>query len=373
MQPFNGPLCKDYAYNSSKTILNNIQTMKLVFFTNLLLFISTLTHHPTPTSTLLINIQTMKLVYFTNLLLFTSTITYCQSQEFDIDIVGDDTTTTCLTPPPFNTLINTSSNEEEQPTIHVVMSITTGDYFTQLIEGIKLQATQIGSGGVNVVVSSADGDQVKQAELITNAASQQDPSSAIIGILTVDGSADTLCNAISNVLNNTDIQIVSFDFDGEPCSPRHILTSQADSDMASFVLTEAIAQQGQNINVGYVNDLNYAPLMNRNEVWESYKEMNNWNQVFFVENAAQFNDAMDLQNAIEEAITSVEGNVDFIYAPWDYLSINTVEAIKATSTTGSSIAVYGADINTQDIQVMTTEESWKATAGVVIHVPSGRR
>ena len=303
----------------------------------------------------------MKLVFFTNLLVFISTITHCQSQ--DLDIVGDDTTTTCLTPPPFNTLINTSSNEEEQPTIHVVMSITTGDYFTQLIEGIKLQATQIGAGGVNVVVSSADGDQVKQAELITNAASQ-DPSAAIIGILTVDGSADTLCNAISNALNNTDIQIVSFDFDGEPCSPRHILTSQADSDMASFVLTEAIAQQGQNINVGYVNDLNYAPLMNRNEVWESYKEMNNWNQVFFVENAAQFNDAMDLQNAIEEAITSVEGNVDFIYAPWDYLSINTVEAIKATSTTGSSIAVYGADINTQDIQVMTTTDSpWKATAG----------
>jgi hypothetical protein len=25
--------------------------------------------------------------------------------------------------------------------------------------------------------------------------------------------------------------------------------------------------------------------------------------------------------------------------------------------------VYGADINTQDIQVMTKEESWKATAG----------
>ena len=129
----------------------------------------------------------MKLVFFTNLLVFISTITHCQSQ--DLDIVGDDTTTTCLTPPPFNTLINTSLNEVEQPTIHVVMSITTGDYFTQLIEGIKLQATQIGSGGVNVVVSSADGDQVKQAELITNAASQ-DPSAAIIGILTVDGSTE---------------------------------------------------------------------------------------------------------------------------------------------------------------------------------------
>ena len=303
--------------------------------------------------------QTMK----APLLLFISTITSGHSQELDIVVGGDTTTTTtCLTPPPFNTL--TSSNEEAQPTIHVVMSITTGDYFTQLLEGIKLQATQIGSGGVNVVVSSADGDQVKQAELITNAASQ-DPTP--IGILTVDGSADTMCTSISNALNNTDVQIVSFDFDGEPCTPRHILTSQADSDMASFVLTEAITQQGENVNVGYVNDLNYAPLMNRNEVWESYKEMNNWNQVFFVENATEFTDAMDLQNAIEDAITSVDGNVDFIYAPWDYLSINTVEAIKATrndSTTGHSIFVYGADINTQDIQVMTTEESpWKATAG----------
>ena len=271
--------------------------------------------------------------FFTSLLLFISTITHCHSQE--LDIVGDETTTKCLTPPPFDTLINTS--KEERPTIYVVMRVSMGDFFTQLLEGIKLQAAQIGleggGGGVNVVVSSADDDGAKQAELITTAS--QDPTT--IGIVTTDGSADTMCNSISNVLENTAIQIVSFEFVGEPCTQKHILASQADSDMASFVLTEAVKQQGQDINVGYVNDLSYSALVNRDDVWESYKETNNWNQVFFVDNATGYNEEMDFRNAIEEAITSVEGDVDFIYAPWDYLTMNTVEAVnKATknSTTG---------------------------------------
>ena len=57
------------------------------------------------------------------------------------------------------------------------MSIT-GDYLITSPNSSRVlnyKLLKSGSGGVNVVVSSADGDQVKQAELITNAASQ-DPS-----------------------------------------------------------------------------------------------------------------------------------------------------------------------------------------------------
>jgi hypothetical protein len=119
-------------------------------------------------------------------------------------------------------------------------------------------------------------------------------------------------------MNSSDISVVSFDFDGEACSLKQILTSQADEDMASLVLDPALVDQGKdiNVNVGYVNDLNFAPLLKRNDVWEAYKAENNWTQLFFVENAANFSLAETLQLTIEQAIEGTSPQVvDFICAP----------------------------------------------------------
>ena len=110
--------------------------------------------------------------------------------------------------------------------------------------------------------------------------------------------------------------------------------------------------------IAYVNDLNFAPLIKRNDVWEEFKVAHNWNQVFFVQNASEFPTQGDLQSAISNAIEGTQ-NVSFIYAPWDYLSVTTVSAVKETVDT---IDVYGADINDQDIAVMRSS-TWRATAG----------
>lgn len=248
------------------------------------------------------------------------------------------------------------------------MSITTGDFFTQLIEGAKLQAAKIDSENeVQVSISQSDGDDDVMAQLILDAAADVNT----VGILTVDGHADTLCDAINTVTNDT-MPVVSFDFDGAQCSDSQILTKQNDKEMAQSVLNQALLNQGMNKNVGYVNDLNYAPLLNRNKVWEEMKAANGWNEVFFVDNAANYSSAEAIQKAIEDALNNVEekyggdARVDFIYSPWDYLSVNTVKALGNTETTSSNgTAVYGSDINKDDIQVMTEPDSpWKATAGV---------
>ena len=64
-------------------------------------------------------------------------------------VQGEDNTT-CTTPAPFANV--------EIPTIHIVMSITTGDFFTQLLEGAKLQAVKIDSKNeVQVAISQSDG------------------------------------------------------------------------------------------------------------------------------------------------------------------------------------------------------------------------
>ena len=197
------------------------------------------------------------------------------------------------------------------------------------------------------------------------------PTIPILYLLTIDGHADTLCDGINTVTNDT-IPVVSFDFDGAKCSDSQILTKQNDKEMGQSVLNQALLNQGMNRNVGYVNDLNYAPLLNRNKVWEEMKAANGWNELFFVDNAANYSSAEALQSAIEDALNNVEtkydgdARLDFIYAPWDYLSVNTVKALGNTENTSSNgTAVYGADINNDDIQVMTKPDSpWKATAGV---------
>ena len=137
--------------------------------------------------------------------------------------------------------------------------------------------------------------------------------------------------------------------------------------MAQEVLNQALLNQGMNKNVGYVNDLAFAPLLDRDKVWEEMKTANNWTQVFFVDEAASYATPERLQSAIKRelvaAATLEKVEVDFIYSPWDYLSVNTVKALQATSSNGT--AIYGADINNDDIQVMTKPDSpWKATAGV---------
>jgi len=121
-------------------------------------------------------------------------------------VQGEDNTT-CTTPTPF---------DNDKQTIHIVMSITTGDFFTQLLEGAKLQAAKINSkNSVQVAISQSDGDDTKMTQNILDAAN--DPNT--IGILTVDGHADTLCDAIDTALNTTNVKsVVSFDFRGNKCA-----------------------------------------------------------------------------------------------------------------------------------------------------------
>ena len=50
----------------------------------------------------------------------------------------------------------------------------------------------------------------------------------------------------------------------------------------------ALLRVGGSVRMGYINNLKYAPLIEQDEVWEGSKIDNNWAQVFFVEDAANF-------------------------------------------------------------------------------------
>lgn len=271
--------------------------------------------------------------------------------------------TSCSTPHAFDGM--------RQNKIHVIMNIDTGEYFELLVDGMIQQASKVENVEIKVFTSQ-DQNETSQSDSIVQAIKH-----GATGIITVDGSSTTLCDSIRSAIG-AGIPVLSFDFDAsETCAPTgHLLTSQSDSDMADLVLMQAAmaynsGEDASEVRVGYVNDLNFQPLQNRNAVWEAYSNKHGWVQEFFVQDAASFPTPEDLQNAIiEEFIllkeqssnsTITATDVQFVYAPWDYLAINTVEALEQID---SDVDVYGADINNEDIAAMTKPGSrWKATAG----------
>jgi simple sugar transport system substrate-binding protein len=140
------------------------------------------------------------------------------------------------------------------------------------------------------------------------------------------------------------------------------MTSQHDGQMAELVLEQALKYAGPNVNVGYVNDINFTPLIKRDKVWQKYKQQHDWHEVFFVDEAAEYQSAEDLQAAILDAIESSPDDLAFIYAPWDYLTTTTVKALEDASSDSNT---YGADITDEGILTMTPPNSspWLATAG----------
>ena len=221
----------------------------------------------------------------------------------------------------------------------------------------------------------------------------------VVGLITVGGTTAALCASLVTATEAAGIPVVSFDLEGGTgddgtiaCagSTHQIRTRQSDTAIADMVLAQAAhdttaevvvgpdGMPGGPTPVGYVNDLHYEPLKIRNVEWETYRKKYNWEQEFFVDQAATYTTAPALQDAIRAqlraATTSTNTTIQFVYAPWDYLAINTVQVLKELNDDNdddnsndhdyTTTKVYGADINNADIEAMIAPQSpWLATAG----------
>ena len=162
----------------------------------------------------------------------------------------------------------------------------------------------------------------------------------------MDSHISIMCDATHVALSNN-VSVVSSKYIVGACSPTHCLTSQDNYQQryGQAGAQSGPAERGGGSDVGYTNNPNYAPLIERDKVWEGYKINNNWTQVFFIEDAINFR-ANALKSAIEMTILGSPRPLSFIHAPQDYLGMNTVEAINAIKATNvlsnaSSIEVYG--------------------------------
>lgn len=246
-------------------------------------------------------------------------------------------------PAPFDT--------EEPVKIALVQNSGAGDYFQQWTNGARQQAKAI---GMQMQVYDAQADNARQATDMQTAI-----GSGVQGIIVDHGQTDTMCPLINDAIEKG-IPVVIYDVEVSDCAPKALETEQNDADLANLILGRMKEDIDDGAPVGYVNVLGIAPLDRRNVVWEQVRKEKNWDQQFFV---GEFTNAVATDNArLVDAALKAHPGVKAIFAPYDELTKGTVSAVRQNGLQ-DKIKVYGVDISTADIEIMTSKNSpWIATA-----------
>lgn len=235
--------------------------------------------------------------------------------------------------------------------IAIVQNTGQGDYFQQYLNGTKLQAEAL---NMKLDVYDAQGDNAKQASQLDQAI-----ASGAKGIIVRHGFAQTLCPGVNKAIDSG-IKVVIYDVEIQECAPRAIQTQQSDAKMAQLVLDQMHKDIGEGKNVGYVNIAGIAPLDRRDAVWQEAKAAHNWTEKFKTGKYTA-STATDTAPMVDNALKANQ-DITAIYAPYDELSKASLTALEQNPSLKGKVYVYGADISTADIALMTAEGSpWKAT------------
>jgi simple sugar transport system substrate-binding protein len=240
---------------------------------------------------------------------------------------------------------------DEPVRVALVQNSGAGDYFQQWTNGARQQAAAL---GIEIQVYDAQADNARQATDMQTAI-----GSGVQAIIVDHGQSDTMCPLINDGLA-AGIPVVIYDVEISACAPDAVETAQDDANLASLILGKMTEDLGRGQPVGYVNVLGIAPLDRRHAVWEQFRQQNGWDQQFFV---GEFTNSVATDNAqLVDAALKASPGITGIFAPYDELTKGTVSAVRQNGREGE-IRVYGVDISTADIEVMTAEGSpWVATA-----------
>lgn len=235
--------------------------------------------------------------------------------------------------------------------VAIVQNSGQGDYFQQYLNGTKQQAAAL---GIDLSVYDAQGDNATQATQLDQAI-----SSGVQGIIVRHGFPDTLCPGVNKAMDQG-IKVVIYDVEIQKCAPRAVQTQQSDNKMASLVLDKMAEDIGTGNPVGYVNVAGIAPLDRRDVVWQDYLAKNDWTQKF---KTGKFTNSTATDTApMVDSVLKSNPDVVAVYAPYDEFTKATLSALKQNPSLQGKVKVYGADISTADIELMTNPDSpWVAT------------
>jgi simple sugar transport system substrate-binding protein len=236
--------------------------------------------------------------------------------------------------------------------VALVKLLGQGDVYELQTAGVEGEAERL---GVDVSVYDAQGDNARQTTDM-DAAINSNPDAIIVS----HGFTETMAPGIKKALDQG-IPVIATALD--PGDPRADRLEIVDATMAQQVVDVLLADTGGQGDVIYVYVAGYAPLDRRNVIWEETLANNpglkQVAQIGVVDN----NTAAGVADQAKAALQA-NPNTKAIFAPYDEFAKGATIAVQELGLE-DQVKVYGGDISTADIAVMTEENSpWVATSSV---------
>lgn len=235
-------------------------------------------------------------------------------------------------------------------TVALVRQSGIGDYFEQWGNGLTKQLEAVGA---KVTPYDARGDNGKQVTLLDQAIGTR-PDCIVID----HGLADSVNPGIDKAIK-AGIPVVVYDV--AVSNSKALYISQNDESIATKILDQMKTDNPKGGNLAYVNVSGIAPLDSRDAVYQKFlKDNPTFKQVA---KFGKYSESTAADTATEGAATlKAHPDVNLVFAAYDELAKGSLIALQQDQMTAKT-KVYGVDISTADIQLMTEAGSpWVATA-----------
>ncbi|WP_324767186.1 substrate-binding domain-containing protein [Pokkaliibacter plantistimulans] len=234
--------------------------------------------------------------------------------------------------------------------VALVRYISQGDFFEAYLAGVKAQAAAL---GFELQVLDARQDAARHRDMIDQAI-----NSGVDGIILQHGFTDSVKDKAEEAVK-AGIKVVAFDVDAQNEAIPQI--EQSDFELARLTLSQAMKDNGESMNVGYVYVPGFPPLERRDEIFSQFKTMHSG-----IKEVARFGTVNNpIANSVADqaaAVLRAHPDINVIFAPFDEFAKGAKIALEEAGI-ADAIKIYSADVSTADIQAMREPGSpWVATA-----------
>ncbi len=234
-------------------------------------------------------------------------------------------------------------------TIALVRYLSTGDFFQAYLAGVESQAAAL---GVDLRVFDSRQDAALQADMVDQAIAL-----GVDGIVIQHGLTESMKEAAQRAVD-AGIKVVAFDVNVENEAIPQI--EQSDYLLGKLALEQAIEDNGDAWDAGYVYVPGIAPLDRRHVAWEEVKEANPG--IKEVAQMGTLDNPIANSNANQaRSVLQANPTISVFFAPYDEFAKGVKIAVDEAGLS-SDISIYSADVSTADISAMREAGSaWKAT------------
>ncbi|QOZ67324.1 monosaccharide ABC transporter substrate-binding protein, CUT2 family [Bradyrhizobium arachidis] len=233
--------------------------------------------------------------------------------------------------------------------VALVSYISSGDFFEAYQSGAQAQARKI---GIDLRVFPGKQDAAEQRSQI-----EQAINLGVKAIVIDHGLPESLKDVAQKAVD-AGIKVVAFDVNLDNAKIPQV--EQSDHQLARLALEQALKENGESFNAGYVYVAGFAPLDRRHEVWEEFKK-----KYPGIKEAARFGvvNATTAAGVADQAkaVLRAHPEISVAFAPYDEFARGVKLAVNELGLQ-DKVKIYSADVSTADIrEIIEPNSPWVAT------------